>query len=134
MAQTAEKQEQVAARLRELRENARKPQHVIASEVGVTLRAYQAWEAGGGISWQHYTALARVYGVTEEFILHGPEPEAPAMSQMDRIERKLDEIRERLDQIEADAMEQHEETAALRDALRGAANGGTGRSRRSSDR
>jgi transcriptional regulator with XRE-family HTH domain len=56
-------------RIRELRAGI--PQPRIADQVGVTLRAYQEWEAGGGIGWDNLVKLAEVFGVTEEYIEFG---------------------------------------------------------------
>lgn len=88
MAMDAERQEQVAARIREFR--GPRPQRVIADKAGVTVRAYQAWEAGGGINWENIAPLAEALGVSEERLLFGRDEPDP--SQFERIERKLDAL------------------------------------------
>jgi transcriptional regulator with XRE-family HTH domain len=92
MAMEAERQQEVAARIRDLR--GPRPQRVIADLVGVTLRAYQAWEGGGGINWDNVQQLASAFNVTEEFLLYGRTEAAPDPSQLDRIEAKLDQLLE----------------------------------------
>jgi transcriptional regulator with XRE-family HTH domain len=94
MAKALQDEESPAARLRELR--GKKTQPVIADAVDVSLRAYQEWEAGGGISWAKLAKLAEYYGVSEEYILYGPEGSRPPQTQMDRMEQKLDAILEAL--------------------------------------
>lgn len=91
MARAAEQQLAVGERLRELR--GAKTQPAIADAVGVTLRAYQHWEAGGGISWDNLQGLAEHFGVTENYILYGTN-EGPGhrQEQLDRIEEKLDDL------------------------------------------
>lgn len=133
MAQAAEKQAEVAARIRELREDARLPQPAIAEKVGVTLRAYQSWEAGGGVSWPNLAKLAKVFQVSEEYLLYGPEGGKPPTTQMDRIERKLDTILEHLGLSLPDdpaaALERELETGALTSGPRGASTARGGRAR-----
>lgn len=69
------------------------PQQKVIDNAGldVTLRAYQAWEAGdSGISWDNLERLAGFFGVTTEYLLSGVERRA-SPDQLDRIESKLDE-------------------------------------------
>lgn len=61
----------------------------------MTLRAYQAWEAAGGIAWENYARLAKAFNVSEEYLLYGVDEPRPSGTQMDRIERKLDELLKR---------------------------------------
>lgn len=98
MAMEEERQKEIGARIKELREGRRLTQPVVADRVGVTLRAYQAWEAGGGIAWQNLGRLAEVLGVDEDHVLYGPPEERVVAggSQLDRIEAKLDELLSRL--------------------------------------
>lgn len=66
----------------------------------VTLRGYQAWEAGGGIKWENVKVLAEMHGVAPEWIMSGDEahPETPdLMSELDgdrlaRIEQRLSQL------------------------------------------
>jgi len=69
-------------------------QEVAADKAGVTLRAYQKWEAGGGIQYANLQKLAEVFRVPVERITgeeDTPDPFATA-SQLDRIERNQREI------------------------------------------
>jgi hypothetical protein len=88
------KHEDIAARIRALRGS--RPQPQIADEVGVTLRAYQEWEAGGGIAWPNLRKLAEVHRVSTNWLEHGDEQPERAHSQLDRIEQKLDKVLARL--------------------------------------
>jgi hypothetical protein len=86
--------EDLASRIRALR--GPRPQPQIAAEVGVTLRAYQGWEAGGGIAWPNLRKLAEVHRVSTNWLEHGDEHPEHAHSQLDRIEQKIDEMLARL--------------------------------------
>lgn len=99
MAQAADQER--GQRLRELRGG--KPQPVVADAVGVTLRAYQEWEAGGGIRWDNVKKLAECFGVDDDYILNGPREDTPDLmgalsdgdlsqlrDQLNRVEDKLD--------------------------------------------
>lgn len=90
MAMEKERQLEVAERIRALR--GPKPQPVVADEVGVGLRAYQHWEAGGGISWENLQRLAQVFGVSEDFLLYGSGEAKGPETQLDRMERQLGRI------------------------------------------
>jgi hypothetical protein len=89
-----ERQREVAYRLRALR--GPKPQPVVANELDVTLRAYQRWEAGGGINWENLQKIASLYDVSENFLLYGTEEARGPQSALERIETKLDELLLRL--------------------------------------
>lgn len=92
------RREQIGQRIKELRGGI--PQPRIAEQVGVTLRAYQAWEAGdSGPAWDNLVALADLHQVTPEYIEYGaagrPRPETDLGQikiQLDRIEDKLDTV------------------------------------------
>jgi transcriptional regulator with XRE-family HTH domain len=116
MATVAERQREVGARLRELR--GARPQPLLADAIGVTLRAYQAWEAGeSGIAWRNLHALAEYHDVSENFLLYGDEKPEGAGSQLDRIEAKLDKILGRLGPTDAPPLTEmwEEALAATRD-------------------
>jgi transcriptional regulator with XRE-family HTH domain len=70
----------------------------------VTLRGYQAWEAGGGIRWDNAKLLADVLGVDAEQLMTGAEgPPSPLDSrdgQLNRIESVLGQVLERLAALE----------------------------------
>jgi hypothetical protein len=97
---TESKNEAVASRIRALRGT--RPQPQVADEVGVTLRAYQEWEAGGGIAWPNLRKLAEVHRVSTNWLEHGDEQPERAHSQLDRIERKLDDVLARLGAVTVD--------------------------------
>lgn len=94
-------------RIKELREELHLTQPTVAERVGVTLRAYQEWEAGGGIAWENAKRLARVLGVTPDYIMSGdPVPRVTLDgSQLDRIESAVSDLDEqiRLFRVEAAA-------------------------------
>lgn len=69
-------------------------QEAMADKVGITLRGFQEWEAGGGIKWENAKKLAKIGGVTPDWIMSGDREETPDLlgaspSQMDRIESDL---------------------------------------------
>lgn len=99
MAMELERQQEVGARIKELR--GPKPQPLIADEVGVTLRAYQEWEAGGGIAWANLQKLAAVFNVSENYLLYGAAETRGPQTQLDRIESKLNELLGRLPMAQA---------------------------------
>jgi transcriptional regulator with XRE-family HTH domain len=98
MAMEAQRQEELAQRIRDLR--GRTPQRVIAERVGVTERAYQEWEGGGGIAWENLTTLAEVLGVSEEYLIYGEAGDAARtgthierlLEGQRRLEAKLDAL------------------------------------------
>jgi hypothetical protein len=102
MAMEAQRRQEVADRIRELRGSV--PQPVIAERVGVTLRAYQAWEAGGGIGWENLIRLSKALGVSEEYLLYGDAgDERRAGTRLENVERgqrrleaKIDALMEKL--------------------------------------
>ncbi|HWX46001.1 MAG TPA: helix-turn-helix transcriptional regulator [Solirubrobacteraceae bacterium] len=113
MAMELERQREVGARIKQLR--GPRPQPVVADKVGVTLRAYHAWEAGeSGIAWRNLQKLAAVFGVSENYLLYGSEEPRGAETQLDRIEEKLDDILSRLPEADPGAdLERELEEAAL---------------------
>ena len=83
------------ARIRELRQAKHLTQPAVAELVGVSLRAYQAWEGGGGIAWDNVKLLAETLDADADFILSGPRSTSngdAAPTQLDRIERLLTEV------------------------------------------
>ena len=60
-----------AQRIKRLRQESAYTQPAIAEAVGVTLRAYQRWEEGGGIEWEHLESLAELHGVEPQWIHRG---------------------------------------------------------------
>lgn len=107
---------EVAARLTALRGARSKAS--VARAVGVTPKAYAAWEqAVARISDAKLLALAEFYGVSEGYILYGQDKPV-RLSQLDRIERRLDDILSRLPDAELlrevrELQEQLRDTEAL---------------------
>lgn len=98
MAMDAQRQQELADRIRELR--GRTPQRVIADRVGVTERAYQEWERGGGISWENLTELAKALGVTEEYLVYGEDGDTHrAATRLERIETEQRRLGVKLDAL-----------------------------------
>lgn len=122
-----ERQQEVGARIKELR--GPKPQPLIADEVGVTLRAYQEWEAGGGIAWANLQKLAVVFNVSENYLLYGATETTGPQTQLDRVEAKLDDLLRRLPDPEAE-MERELAEADRQDSRRDADTDASGRKAR----
>lgn len=66
-------------------------QEAMADKVGITLRGYQEWEAGGGIKWENAKKLAKIGGVEADWIMSGdrggtPDLSLGGQSQLDHIE------------------------------------------------
>jgi transcriptional regulator with XRE-family HTH domain len=106
MALELQHQHEVAERIKRLR--GKVPQPIIAERVGVTLRAYQEWEAGGGLKWENYGKLALALGTTVEYLMHGTEETddglAPHATQLDLIEAKLDDVLAALTRLEGERL------------------------------
>lgn len=83
-------------RIKDRRNELHLTQPAVADTVGVTLRAFQEWEAGGGIRWEHCQHLAGALAVDPEWIMRGDPPPTPDLSrdarQLDRIEAKIDTV------------------------------------------
>lgn len=83
-------------------------QQTVADRVGVTLRAYQAWEAGdAGIKWENLESLAQVLETKPDFILYGErdsQPDTPdvlgEIDRLARIERRVDDLAEHAQRVE----------------------------------
>jgi transcriptional regulator with XRE-family HTH domain len=87
-------QRAMGRRIAELRERARLTQEAAADKAGVTLRAYQKWEAGGGIQYANLTRLAEVFRVPVERITgeeSAPDPFATS-TQLDRLEQRIGQL------------------------------------------
>lgn len=92
------------ARIKELRKALHLTQPALADEVGVTLRALQEWEAGGGISWDNAKRLAATLGTETDYVFNGERGDTPQpfgeKSQLDRIEAQLADNAAKLDAIQ----------------------------------
>ncbi len=99
-------QRSTGRRIAELRERAHLTQEVAADRAGVTLRAYQKWEAGGGIQYANLEKLALALNVRVEQITGEAETPSPfrlsdQIADVDAAFRSdVDEIKTRLDGIE----------------------------------
>lgn len=60
-----------AERIKQLREESPYTQAALAERIGVSPRAYQRWEEGGGIEWDHLERLAEIHGVDVMWIHRG---------------------------------------------------------------
>ena len=100
----AVQQRAMGRRIAQAREQLHLTQEAAADRAGVTLRAYQKWEAGGGIQYDNLTRLARALNTTIETLTGEAETRAPdpfGSAQLDRIERLLIAQEELLRQIKA---------------------------------
>lgn len=92
-------QRSVGRRIAELRNERRFTQEEAADLAGVTLRAYQKWEAGGGIQFANLRKLADIFGTTTEYIVGTADTPNPF-----RVGEQLTDIREefhgRIDHLE----------------------------------
>ena len=90
-------QRAMGRRIAQLRERAHLTQEAAADKAGVTLRAYQKWEAGGGIQYANLQKLAEVLQVPVDQITG--EPSTPDLSLPNGPVNE--EVRARLANIEA---------------------------------
>lgn len=95
-----EKQRKVGERIAEAREARRLTQPVVADRVGVSLRAYQNWEAGATrVAWTNLPKLAQILGITEDYLLSG-DGDAPGLAVPTDLNQQFAEIDARLANIE----------------------------------
>lgn len=113
MAKEAEELEQQAKRISALREEKARqlgrsvPQPEVAEAVGVTLRAYQAWEAGDiDPKREHLKGLADFHGVTTDFIEYGVKsrsfgrpPDILAAFEPGDVEKRLERIETQVSEL-----------------------------------
>lgn len=111
MAKDAEKLVAQAERIKELRAAKRVTQPEAAEAVGVSLRAYQAWElADSGLNPQNIKALAGYFNTTPDYIEYGDERAAAPdlmgelaagelVAQLTRIEDALDDLKRELAEL-----------------------------------
>ncbi len=89
---------EIGQRIKELREQSRFTQPELAELLGIGLRAYQKLEAEGTTKWERAEELARIHGVDVYWLWHGRETTSPPAplngAQLERIERKLDQLLE----------------------------------------
>jgi transcriptional regulator with XRE-family HTH domain len=84
----------IGRRIQKLIERSGLSKAAVAGEVNATPKTVSNWAKGASApSYDDARVLARVLGSSAVFILTGEEePEQPERGQMDRIERRLDEI------------------------------------------
>lgn len=94
-------------RIKELRASRHLTQEAMADLLGVTLRGYQEWEAGGGIKWDNVKNLAGQLGVEPDYLMNGPKPETPDLLDggAGGLGRQIAELDERVSQL-ADTINQ----------------------------
>lgn len=113
-------------RVKGLREAAHLTQEAIADELGVTLRGYQEWEAGGGIKWDNAKKLAKFHDVDTEFLMNGPRDETPDLlgahdgSQLDRLEKQVTDLTAAVNEL-VNRLEPEPEARRVSEAVRRAA-------------
>jgi len=102
LAEMALRQEKVSERLRELRERQGLSQEDAARRVGITHRQWQRWESGDSMPYpRSLDMVASSFGISVAEFFDPPEHAAVDVSQLDRIEEKLDEAISRLRALEA---------------------------------
>ncbi len=105
-----------AERIKRLREESRYTQPNIAEFVGVSLRAYQRWEEGGGIEWEHLEKLAELHDVDPQWIHRGREkgatPDPFASESAEAVEALREEIAALRSELRAGLAVVHEAQAA----------------------
>jgi transcriptional regulator with XRE-family HTH domain len=91
-------------RIKTLREGRHLTQPAVADEIGVTLRAYQAWEATGALKWENAKKLAAFYKVDAQDLWSGDErldtPDVIGSLNGNSASGDTDELRAQLDRIE----------------------------------
>lgn len=112
MALDEQQQIERAARIKQLREESPYTQAALADLIGVTPRAYQRWEEGGGIEWDHLERLAEIHDVEVMWIHRGsgrgPTPEmfrpdgaSELREAVAALESKIDQVLGRVAQLGA---------------------------------
>lgn len=96
---------EIAARIRQLREESPYSQQGVADKLNITLRAYQKLEQRGTTRWERAEELAGIYNVTPAWIWSGkeklPTPDVTGALGDASVHQKLDEILARFDLLEA---------------------------------
>lgn len=105
-------------RIKALREDRHLTQPAVADEVGVTLRALQAWEASGALRWENAKKLARFFDVDEQWLWSGDREKSGTPDLLGKVSQQGDQdgladMRAQLDRIE----QNQENLAALIEAV-----------------
>lgn len=96
------RQREIGERIAEQREELRLTQPVVADRVGVSLRAYQNWEAGHTrIAWSNLERLADILQVPADQILNGSAEAVPeTITLPTHLNDVMDAFEERLASLE----------------------------------
>ena len=98
-------------RIKELREARHLTQEAMADALGVTLRGYQEWEAGGGIKWDNVKKLAAFHSVEADYVMNGPKTDTPDLmapgdsQRLDQIDERIDRLAELIEKLAATTAE-----------------------------
>lgn len=93
LAEMALRQEKVSERLLELRERQGLSQEDAARKVGITHRQWQRWETGASMPYpRNLDAVASAFGIGVGEFFDAEPTQMSDVSQLDRIEAKLDEV------------------------------------------
>lgn len=110
MAKDAAQAAAEADRIKELRERKRATQPEVADAIGISLRGYQAWEAGHSTpNGQNLKALAEYHETTPDYIEYGEgraRGAAPDLFGSHGAEEDVRVIRKLLEMMAGDAMTQ----------------------------
>jgi transcriptional regulator with XRE-family HTH domain len=86
--------EDIAARLRQVRDEAGLTQEEMGDLVGVSTRSWQGYESGAVVPYKHIRRIAEVTNRSPGWLLHGETgSESATDDRLERIEGQLDEIR-----------------------------------------
>jgi len=86
-------------RIAQMRKRRRLTQQAMAEKLGVSYRAYQTWEAGKMPEWPNVEKLATFFRVKPEYIIGDTTPGPDEAPQLDRLERRLVELDEKVTQL-----------------------------------
>lgn len=96
-----ERQREIGERITDRRKELRLTQPVVADQAGVSLRAYQNWEAGDTrIAWPNLEKLADILHMPVDDILYGSPEEREATTLPTNLQELMDAFETRLTAIE----------------------------------
>jgi transcriptional regulator with XRE-family HTH domain len=104
-----------AARIRQLRGDRTQP--AVAEDAGVTLRAYQGWEAGHGIGKSNRAKLAQALRTSVTYLMDGVEVPTRVEGEPDDVAVRLNRQREILRRVAAQELLTAEQLEYLERAL-----------------
>lgn len=109
-------QRAMGRRIAQLRERAHLTQEAAADRAGVTLRAYQKWEAGGGIQYANLQKLADALRTTVEEVTGDAETPSP-FKVGDQMEDGFEEFRQYVRDIRRDIADLAATIQTITDAI-----------------